>query len=73
MREDCPDCGRPLDRIEIIDRGHMDQAHRGLAYVAPGVEKGLFGLPKAPRIAGRIDAWMCGGCGRVLLHGKPDE
>jgi uncharacterized OB-fold protein len=73
MRRDCPDCGQPLEPIQVIDRGYMDQPHKGLVYAPAQVEKGLFGLPKGPKVIGTIDAWMCKGCGRVLLYAKPNE
>ncbi len=70
MRKDCPDCGRPLKAIQVLDRGYMDSQHKGLAYTDPDGAKGLLGGAK---IAGSIEAMMCRGCRRVLFYASPKE
>lgn len=70
MRKDCPDCGRPLKAIQVIDRGYMDGHHKGLVYTDPTGAKGILGTAK---IAGTIQAMMCRGCRRVLFYAEPKE
>ena len=70
MRNDCPDCGRELKTIQVLDRGYMDSTHKGLAYTDPAGKKGMLGGTK---IAGSIQAMMCRGCRRVLLYAEPKE
>ncbi len=69
----CPDCGRPLKAIKIVDN-----ARRGgiptqgeLTYTAPEAKRSFWtGLFPAE---GRVAAFMCDGCGRILLYGEPHE
>ena len=70
MRRDCPDCGRELKVIQVLDRGYMDCQHKGLAYTDANGKKGLLGGAK---IAGTIEAMMCRGCQRVLLYASPED
>jgi hypothetical protein len=70
MNEDstCPDCGGTLDEIRIIDKAHGG-GHQALEY-ALMESKRSFWMSRYP-VEGKIAAYMCGGCGRVLLCGRP--
>ena len=70
----CPDCGGSMKAIKIIDKtveGVGTAAHSDLEYTAPEAKrsfwKGLF------PVEGKITAYMCDGCGRILLYGQPQE
>ena len=63
----CPECDAEMGPIYLIDRGHGDQ-HRDMEYAA---EEGWF-LWRFPT-AGKVRAFMCNECGRILLYGQPFE
>lgn len=61
----CPECSAEMAPVYLIDRGHGN-SHKGLEYAA---EEGWwpFRLPSA----GKVHAFMCSECGRILLYGYP--
>ena len=70
----CPDCGGPMKSITIIDKtakGGGRPQHTELEYTVPEKKRSIWTglLP----IEGKITAYMCDGCGRVLLYGQPRE
>ena len=70
----CPDCGGSMKSIMIIDKtakGGGVPKHSELEYTVPEAKRSIWTglLP----IEGKITAYMCNGCGRVLLYGQPRE
>jgi len=70
MRTDCPDCNVPMLPIHVIDRGYMDQPHKGLMYSISGKKQSWF---KGLKLDGTIQAMMCEECKRVLFSAVPAE
>ncbi len=71
-RVTCPDCDRALAAIQIIDKkGAWLAAHTVLEY-AVGESKRSEWTGQFP-VQGRVHAYMCDGCGRVLLYGGADD
>lgn len=67
----CPDCDRPMHRINLIDKtGRMDE-QTDLEYALPEAKRGTW-LGRLP-VAGVVAACMCDGCGRILLYGVPSD
>jgi hypothetical protein len=64
-RKKCPECAGEMGPIYLIDRGHGNN-HREMEYA---VEEGgwLFRLPAE----GKVHAFICVECGRILLYGHP--
>ena len=70
----CPDCDGSMKAIKIVDRlleGLVITKNNELAYTVPEAKRSFWTgvLP----IEGRIIAYMCEVCGRVLLYGQPNE
>ena len=68
----CPDCHGSMKAITIIDKtakGGGRPQHSDLEYTVPEAKRSIWTglLP----IEGKITAYMCDGCGRVLLYGHP--
>lgn len=73
--ESCPDCGAPLEVIEILDATSSDLRHQAgghvrLRYTTPDAPADLLSGDVAT--VGSVEARMCTGCRRVLLYGRPD-
>jgi predicted RNA-binding Zn-ribbon protein involved in translation (DUF1610 family) len=70
----CPDCGGSMKSIKIIDkttRGMGIRLHSDLEYTVQEAKRSVWtGLRP---IEGKITAYMCNGCGQVLLYGQPRE
>lgn len=66
----CPDCKGPTHPIRIIDKTHGEM-HADLEFTLPEARQS-FWLGRYP-VAGRVTAYMCGECGRVLLYGENKE
>jgi hypothetical protein len=66
----CPDCGGGTHYIQLFDKGH-GQVHHDLEYALPEAKRGRW-LPMFP-VEGKIIAYLCDGCGRVLLYAQPYE
>ena len=60
----CIECGADTVAIQVIDRGQRN-IHYDLIY-ASGESKPKFG--KGHDIEGRINAELCGNCGRITLR-----
>jgi hypothetical protein len=71
--KNCPDCGRPLKAIKIMDNARygVRPAQGELTYMAPEAKQS-FWTGHYP-VEGRVAACMCDGCGRILLYGEPRE
>lgn len=67
-RSKCPDCEGQLHHVRLIDKGHAD-GHRDLEYTVPEAKRSFWGSQYP--VVGRVDAYMCNGCGRLLLYGVP--
>ena len=70
----CPDCGASMKAIRIVDKKTKDMGtlrDNDLEYTVPEAKRSFWTgiLP----IEGKIIAYMCDGCGRVLLYGQPHE
>ena len=68
-RTTCPDCETPLQEIKLID--HSVEPDRPLEYAAGDAHRGFF-LGRFP-VAGTVRARMCPACGRIVLHGEPNQ
>lgn len=64
----CPDCGREMHEIKLIDQADK-YSHEEMVYTVPEAKRGLW-LGQFP-IKGRVLAWMCDQCGRIALYGAP--
>jgi ssDNA-binding Zn-finger/Zn-ribbon topoisomerase 1 len=70
----CPDCGRNLQLIRILDcagigPNRRPNASSELTYALPESSDGMStGIPPA----GKIKGWMCPKCHRVLLYAEPN-
>lgn len=70
----CPDCGRSLQAIRILDcagigPNRRPNASTELTYGLPDSNQGqTTGIPPA----GKIKGWMCPKCRRVLLYAEPN-
>ena len=75
----CPDCGGAMQAIDIIDKtvlavgfGDLNfPTQTALEYVARG-RKRSFWTGSVP-IEGKVAAYMCAACGRILLYGRPQD
>ena len=65
----CPDCGGVLHPIKIVTRDSRESTY--FKYTVPEARRSFWGgyYP----IEGKITAYMCDSCGRVLLYGHPKE
>lgn len=67
---DCPDCRRMMHPIRIVDKGESYR-HSELEYAAAESARS-FWTGQFP-IAGRLSAFMCDSCGRVLFFAEPKD
>jgi len=65
----CPDCGGPLSPVKLIESGGTHWRHTETEYAAGDAQQGL--LSGRFPVEGRVRAWMCADCGRILLYGAP--
>jgi hypothetical protein len=66
----CPDCRGSLKEIKVIDKaGSVANLHSELEYTVPEAHRSYW-TGHFP-VEGKIAAYMCDGCGRVLLYGHP--
>jgi hypothetical protein len=64
----CPDCASVMHRIRLIDKAHGGR-HTDLEYSLPEARR-RFWLGTYP-IEGKVAAFMCDQCARILLYGEP--
>jgi hypothetical protein len=57
-------------RIRLIDKSH-GHYHADMEYTVPEAQRG-FWMGRYP-VEGRVAAYMCDHCGRLLLYGVPYE
>lgn len=75
----CPDCGGAMQGIDIIDKtvlafgfdGVNIPTQTALEYVARGGKRS-FWTGSVP-VEGKVAAFMCAACGRILLYGRPQD
>ncbi len=68
-RETCLDCNRTLTSIQIIDKkGERIAPHGVLEYAVSDAKRSKW-RGRFP-VEGRVHAYMCDACGRVLLYAK---
>jgi hypothetical protein len=70
----CPDCRGSLKPIQIVGKKTKNMGilkEDEWQYTVPEAKRSFWtgALP----IEGKITAYMCDGCGRVLLYGQPRE
>jgi len=70
----CPDCKTTMQPIRLIDSTEPGIAgdgisHVDLAYAAADAQASFF-RQKVPSL-GVVRGFICPGCGRILLYGKP--
>lgn len=65
----CIECQGFLSPIVVMDKIHPNGASQEIEYRRP-VDSRSFWTGKYPT-AGRVQAFMCGGCGRIVLYGGP--
>ena len=68
-RQTCPDCSRALTAIQIIDKKGVGITPHGVLEYAVSEAKRSNWTGQFP-VEGRIHAYMCDGCGRVLLYAE---
>ena len=73
-RSTCPDCNGAMQPIRFIDATEPGLAeagvmHKELHYAAPDAEPSFF-MQTVPTL-GIVRGFICGKCGRILLHGEP--
>ena len=66
----CPDCAALMHPIRLIDKSQAN-THNDLEYTLPESKRG-FWLAQFP-IEGKVRAYMCEQCGRILLYGEPNK
>lgn len=64
----CPDCGNVASEIKLIDKAHAG-AHNEFEYTLPESKRSFWMGRYA--VEGKVTAFMCGECGRIILYGKP--
>jgi hypothetical protein len=57
-----------MHRIRLLDKTHYN-VHAALEYAVPDAKRG-FWTGRFP-IEGRVGAFMCDSCGRLVLYGIP--
>jgi hypothetical protein len=57
-----------MQRIRLIDKSHYE-THAEFEYTVPEAERGFWTGQYA--VEGRVEAYMCHSCGRVMLYGVP--
>ncbi len=65
----CPDCDGTLKAVRLIDNDVGRQ--REVEYTVPDAKKG-FWSSQYP-IEGKVAAFMCDSCGRMLFYGQSKE
>jgi hypothetical protein len=63
----CPDCEGSLHEIKLIDKTGEYSRHDPLEYALPEAERS-FWLGRYA-VEGKVVAYMCDQCGRILLYG----
>jgi hypothetical protein len=58
-----------MHRIRLIDKAYGEARHTDLEYTVPEAKRS-FWRGQFP-VEGRIIAYMCDRCGRMLLYGVP--
>jgi hypothetical protein len=70
----CPDCARSMNAIRILDNTAKNAGfpvHTDLSYAVSEAKRSIWtGLFP---VEGTVAAYMCGGCGRILLYGESRE
>ena len=66
----CPDCAATMHAIRLIDKTH-NTAHADLEYALPEARRS-FWMSQFP-VEGKVQAYMCDRCARILLFGEPSE
>jgi hypothetical protein len=64
----CPDCSSVMRSIKLIDKSHAGE-HTALEYTVPEARRS-FWTGTYP-VEGKVNAMMCGECGRIALYGDP--
>ncbi len=70
IEKSCPDCNEAMTEIRLIDKAHSN-VHQDVEYALAVAKRG-FWLGRFP-VEGKVAAFMCGQCGRIILYGKPKE
>ena len=66
----CPDCASGMHPIRLIDKGHGG-IHTDLEYSLAEAHRS-FWLGQYP-VEGKVMAYMCDRCARILLYGEPSK
>lgn len=67
----CPDCQDNMAPILLIDKTHVTGGHQAVEYALAG-ERWSPWTGRFPT-EGTVSAFMCGGCGRIILYGMPKQ
>jgi hypothetical protein len=65
----CPDCKQGMKRIQIIDKVQL--GHSYMEYTVGEADRNIW-TAKFP-VEGRIGAYMCDHCGRVVMYGEAKD
>lgn len=66
-QRDCPDCNKAMAEIRLIDKSDYG-IHTDMEYaLAESKRSWTSYFP----LGGKVTAFMCGECGRIVLYGVP--
>ncbi|QDU44354.1 hypothetical protein [Symmachiella dynata] len=65
----CPDCDGTLKAVRLIDKAF--NTHENVEYTVPEAKRS-FWSGQFP-IEGKVAAFMCDSCGRMLFYGQSKE
>ena len=68
MARTCPDCGKKMRKIQVLE--HRDSPQPGLLYTSVNADRVW---PSDFPVLGRIEALMCKKCQRVLFYAVKRE
>ncbi len=71
-RKSCPDCKRTLTPIQIIDKKGVGITPHGVLEYTVSEAKPSMWTGQFP-VEGKVHAYMCDGCGRVLMYAQVAE
>jgi hypothetical protein len=69
----CPDCETGLSAIQIVDQKGHGLTDVGFHFTRSSPPKTSSWSGKLTNSAGRVQAFLCDACGRVLLYAGPNE
>jgi len=71
VSKSCVECQGTMCPVVLMDKVHHSGAQRELEYRLPEARPSFWRGLYPP--AGRVRAFLCGGCGRISLYGSDTE